>query len=211
MHTKKYCSNDGEFSFPEGVDLVGTDGSRKSTYLPYQQQHPPRRRNKPPSWKTAMKLVVINIFVCALVLGYALIGSFVFLALENNKSVSSSVLASTMGGGNGGGGNSASKRGTNLTTAIMNSLHNEQIQQLKSDTVRNIWDITLSMNILYPDNWTKMTNEEVGNFQRFLLEKVITAVENATIQETSYPWTFPRAFLFALTTLTTIGKFTYLM
>lgn len=150
-------------------------------------------------------------FVCSLVLGYALVGSFVFLALENNPrgGVGSSVLASTSGGGvnsgGAGGGGSLIKR--NLTTAIMNSLQNEAIQQLKSDTVRNIWDITLSMNILYPDNWTKMTNEEVGNFQRFLLDKVITAVENATGQETYvYPWTFPRAFLFALTTLTTIGE-----
>lgn len=128
-------------------------------------------------------------------------GSFIFLSLESNRGTSSSVLASTMGG------NSQSHQRTNITTAIMNSLHNEQVQQLKSDTVRNIWDITLSMNILYPDNWTKMTNEEVSNFQRFLLEKVITAVENATAQDYSYPWTFPRAFLFALTTLTTIGRF----
>lgn len=193
----QYCSDEGEFSLPEGVDLVGVDSSRKPTSSSsYQHQ----RRKKPPSWKAAVKLVVINMFVCALVLGYALIGSFVFLALENHRNTGSGVQVSASVYPPG-------RRGTNLTMAILNSLQSDQIQQLKSDTVRNIWDITLSMNILYPDNWTKMTSEEVGNFQRFLLERVLTIVENATAQEAPYPWNFPRAFLFALTTLTTIGKY----
>lgn len=186
----QYCPEDTEFSLPEGVDLVGVESSRNK---PIQYQ-----RKKPPSWKAAVKLVVINLFVCVLVLGYALVGSFVFLALENHRNAGSGIQASAS--------MSAVRRGTNLTTAILNSLQGEQIQQLKSDTVRNIWDITLSMNILYPDNWTKMTSEEVGNFQRFLVERIVTVVENATVQEVPYPWNFPRAFLFALTTLTTIGK-----
>lgn len=186
----QYCPEDTEFSLPEGVDLVGVETSRSK---PVQYQ-----RKKPPSWKAAVKLVVINLFVCVLVLGYALIGSFVFLALENHRNVGSSIQVSAS--------MSPDRRGTNLTTAILNSLQTEQIQQLKSDTVRNIWDITLNMNILYPDNWTKMTSEEVGNFQRTLVERIVTVVENATVQEVPYPWNFPRAFLFALTTLTTIGK-----
>lgn len=188
----QYCVGEGEFSLPEGVDLVGADG-RKS----FQHSHPsPRRKSKAPSWKSAVKLVFINLFVCAMVLGYALLGSFIFLALEN-RPVHSSVLASTSG---------SPHRDTNLTAAVLSNMPIEQIQQLKAATVKNIWEITLGMNILYPDNWTKMTNEEVSNFQRFLLEKVLTAVKNVTVQESPYPWTFPRAFLFALTTLTTIGK-----
>jgi len=160
--------------------------------------------SKGPSWRGAFKLVVINLFVCALVLGYALLGSFVFLTLENQRnggyygSGSTSVQASTTG--------YPLHPDKNLTRAILSSLQGEQLQQLKRETVRNIWDITLSMNILYPDNWTKMTSEEVANFQKFLVERVLTIVENATIQEVPYPWNFPRAFLFALTTLTTIGK-----
>jgi hypothetical protein len=192
----QYCSDEGEFSLPEGVDLVGVESSRKSTSSSYHQT---QRRKKPPSWRAAVKLVVINMFVCALVLGYALIGSFVFLALENHRNAASGVQVSASVYPPG-------RRGTNLTMAILSSLQSDQIQQLKTDTVRNIWDITMSMNILYPDNWTKMTSEEVGNFQRVLLEKVLTVVENATTQEAPYPWNFPRAFLFALTTLTTIGE-----
>lgn len=190
----QYCPEDTEFSLPEGVDLVGVESSRNKPVHQYQ-------RKKPPSWKAAVKLVVINLFVCVLVLGYALIGSFVFLALENHRNVVGP------GGIQVSASMSPDRRGTNLTTAILNSLQGEQIQQLKSDTVRNIWDITLNMNILYPDNWTKMTSEEVGNFQRFLVERIVTVVENATVQDAAYPWNFPRAFLFALTTLTTIGKF----
>ncbi|CAG7821643.1 unnamed protein product [Allacma fusca] len=188
--TSQYCSEDAEFSLPEGVDLVGIETTRKPTAFK-------NRKNKSPTWKAAVKLVVINLFVCALVLGYALVGSFVFLALEGNRNSVSQVQVSASG--------YPVRRGSNLTLAIYNNLQGEQIQQLKSDTVRNIWEITLNMNILYPDNWTKMTSEEVGNFQRFLVERILSVVENATVEELPYSWTFPRAFLFALTTLTTIG------
>jgi len=191
----QYCSDEGEFSLPEGVDLVGVESSRKSTSSSYQTQ----RRKKPPTWRAAVKLVVINMFVCALVLGYALIGSFVFLALENHRNAASGVQVSASSYPPG-------RRGANLTMAILSSLQSDQISKLKRDTVQNIWELTMSMNILYPDNWTKMTSEEVGNFQQVLLEKVLTVVENATVQETPYLWNFPRAFLFALTTLTTIGE-----
>ena len=208
--TSQYCGEDGvEFSLPEGVDLVGIDNntSRKpSSSYQHQQQHAQTHgsggvgggnggRKKPPSWKAAVKLIVINLFVCALVLGYALIGSFVFLALEGHKNSGSPIQVSASG--------YPIRRG-NLSLAIWDT---PEIQQLKNETVKNIWDITLSMNILYQDNWTRLTADEVGSFQRSLIEKIIRVVESTSSQEHPYAWTFPRAFLFALTTLTTIGKF----
>lgn len=209
-----------EFSLPEGVDLVGLDNntiSRKPISTPsssYHQHHHPQynntgnsasgRRKPTPGWKTAVRLLVINCFVCALVLGYALIGSFVFLALEgNSKSAGSLIQVSASG--------YPITKKANLTMAIWNSLQGEDFHQLKNDVVKNIWNITLSMNILYQDNWTRLTADEVNTFQRLLMEKVLFVIDMSTPQESPYSWTFPRAFLFALTTLTTIGKFINLL
>jgi len=210
--TSQYCGEDGvEFSLPEGVDLVGIDSNstlRKPSSSYHHQHHhhlqnaaagtAPLHQRHPPKWKSAAKLILINLFVCALVLSYALIGSFVFLALEGqSKGPTHGVKVSASG---------YALRRSNLTLALWNSLQGDEIQQLKNDTVRNIWDITLSMNILYQDNWTRLTADEIGTFQRTFIEKVLQVVESSNTHDVPYVWTFPRAFLFALTTLTTIGK-----
>lgn len=214
-----------EFSLPEGVDLVGIDNNtlnnRKTmsssviqpsstSSASYQQQYGPgtitRRKpgsnssSNPSGWKTAVRLLIINLFVCSLVLGYALVGSFVFLALEGNTKTPGALVQVSASG-------YPITKKANLTMAIWNSLQGDDFHQLKNEVVKNIWNITLSMNILYQDNWTRLTADEVNSFQRLLMEKILLVIDTSTPQETQYSWTFPRAFLFALTTLTTIGKF----
>lgn len=78
-------------------------------------------------------------------------GSFIFLAIEGGASqMQQRTLAST---------NRQTKPLPNNNLAVSNiTLSNAAIQdtiEARQRTVENIWDITVSLNILYRENWTR--------------------------------------------------------
>lgn len=92
--------------------------------------------------------LLMNLGICSLLFGYTLLGSFLFLAIEGGAStMQQRTLAST---------NrhriSSVNRGDNVTlseTAATEAL------EARQKTVENIWEITVSLNILYRENWTR--------------------------------------------------------
>lgn len=92
--------------------------------------------------------LLMNLGICSLLFGYTLLGSFLFLAIEGGaSSMQQRTLAST---------NrhrvSTSRNADNVTlseTAASEAL------EARQKTVENIWDITVSLNILYRENWTR--------------------------------------------------------
>lgn len=92
--------------------------------------------------------LLMNLGICSLLFGYTLLGSFLFLAIEGGaSSMHQRTLAST---------NrhrvSSSRNADNVTlsqTATLEAL------EARQKTVENIWDITVSLNILYRENWTR--------------------------------------------------------
>jgi hypothetical protein len=42
----------------------------------------------------------------------------------------------------------------------------------RARTVENIWDITVSLNILYRDNWTRLAAQEISRFQDQLVQRL---------------------------------------
>src|SRR5690349_18911199 len=121
--TSQYMTEETEFCLPEGVDLVGIEINRRKKQHQKQQTQTQRQRKKLSSgFMSAIKLVLINLFICALVLGYALLGSFVFLALEQHGSKNSGVHVQASGYPIKPGEN-------NITHAILNSLQSEQVNK----------------------------------------------------------------------------------
>lgn len=96
--------------------------------------------------------------------------------------------------------------------------------EARARTVEKIWTITENLNILYRENWTKLADREIAQFQDQLVKRIMEdmmATQNAgtytgsstseTVTErrgvSDYEWNFPKAFLYSLTVLTTIGEF----
>lgn len=78
-----------------------------------------------------------NLGICVLLFGYTLIGSVIFLAIEGGGSVQHQILATTLRTGN-----KVQKKFNG--TEMMN-----KNAEARARTVENIWDITVSLNILY--------------------------------------------------------------
>jgi hypothetical protein len=93
----------------------------------------------------------------------------------------------------------------------------------RTKTVENIWDITVSLNILYRDNWTRLAAQELSRFQDQLVQRLTEEMslqhgtqpsgagreqqtQERRLNSSPYEWNFARAFLYSLTVLTTIGE-----
>ncbi|XP_053988234.1 TWiK family of potassium channels protein 7-like [Hylaeus volcanicus] len=157
-----------------------------------------------------LKGFVINLGICALLVGYTLLGSFIFLAIEGGSDVGiqQRTLATTIGGNQPTGRNA---------TAWLKQVNYEA----RTKTVENIWIITESLNILYRENWTRLAAQEIARFQDQLVKRItedMMANQNVGTyvggsssdpvterRAPEYEWTFAKAFLYSLTVLTTIG------
>lgn len=149
-----------------------------------------------------------NIGICILLFGYTLIGSVVFLAIEGGNTIQHHILATT-------------SMATNLNykkPAPTNGSYElkTKTDDIRARTVENIWDITVNLNILYRDNWTRLAAQEITRFQDELLKSlsedyleypvVERKVSSGQVLSENYEWNFARSFLYSLTVLTTIGK-----
>ncbi|XP_006569276.1 TWiK family of potassium channels protein 18-like [Apis mellifera] len=158
-----------------------------------------------------LKGCVINLGICALLVAYTLLGSFIFLAIEGGTDdagilLQQRTLAATMAGGD--------QPGRRNTTAWLKQVGHEA----RAKTVENIWIITESLNILYRENWTRLAAQEIARFQDQLVKRItedMIATQNGGTYVGSpaterrlpaeYEWNFAKAFLYSLTVLTTIG------
>ncbi|KNC23470.1 hypothetical protein FF38_04786 [Lucilia cuprina] len=278
------------------------------------------RRHSRHNAQTFWSAVLTNLGICALLLAYTLLGSFIFLTIESEDSAylqQQRTLASTKrniqphkqhtgttGSGVAGSSSSSSSSGTSgsadgsaLAGTTNNNIYQTQQQQhtpplhydngtinaagssatsssssssasspqmiegmislqnndfsygddftpqyalspdtydVRQRTIENIWDITVSLNILYKENWTKLAALEIAKFQDQLIKRLN---EDALLQlpheadvngqtpateavllfhqhgltphhahhHHHHEWNFARAFLYSLTVLTTIG------
>ena len=103
------------------------------------------------------------------------------------------------------------------------------VEKARSETVAKLWQVTEQMNILYPDNWTRIASEQILWFQDQLTKSLVvelTAKTQNTRTQASQQfyynhaqrtrdgpfsghqgeWTFGRGFLYSISLLTTVGK-----
>ncbi|KAJ8681070.1 hypothetical protein QAD02_016857 [Eretmocerus hayati] len=152
---------------------------------------------------------LINLAICAILVLYTLLGSFIFLYIEGSAELPHQrILATTIPGG-GGFGHSSRRNASWLN----------QINEARAQTVQNLWVTTEKLNILYHENWTRLASEEIARFQEQVvktlgdnlgrLQNSVTHTSNDDVtgrKMVNYEWNFARAFLYSLTVLTTIGE-----
>lgn len=188
-----------------------------------------------------------NLGIFSLLLGYTFLGSFLFLAIEggNNQIIKPRMLPDKQFTDQ-----ASSERQFNessqeedpripedarrqirfLDTAekIQNySFLSDVNAEARARTVENIWEITVSLNILYRENWTRLAGQEISKFQDELVQRVaqeMAAQYGAVYQEMALggaaqpygeltyghdegEWSLAKAFFYSLTVLTTIGEF----
>lgn len=92
--------------------------------------------------------LLMNLGICSLLFGYTLLGSFLFLAIEGGAStMHQRTLAST------NRHRVSSSRGADNVT--LSETAASEALEARQKTVENIWEITVSLNILYRENWTR--------------------------------------------------------
>ena len=84
------------------------------------------------------------------------------------------------------------------------------VQESRRWHVEMLWNLTYELNVLYPENWTRMADEIMANYTR----KVFVATKNngwdGTDVESELQWTFAGALLYSITVVTTIGKLLFI-
>ncbi|XP_030381067.1 uncharacterized protein LOC115628935 [Scaptodrosophila lebanonensis] len=163
--------------------------------------------------QTVWSALLTNLGICTLLLAYTLLGSFIFLTIENEDSAllhQQHTLASTkrnMAAGDGSIYQQQQRQpqhqqqlqhGDNDTVAAAvafahgvlpegSSASNDFVYgedaapqfalspdtyDVRQRTIENIWDITVSLNILYKENWTKLAALEIAKFQDQLIKRL---------------------------------------
>lgn len=146
-----------------------------------------------------------NLMICAILVGYTFIGAVIFLIVEGDSgfySISS-------------GGRPVVHSVTGQTRRVTNASSLTHLgDESRAKTVENIWDITVSLNILYRENWTRLAAQEINKFQEQLVQKLTEEMASKSYPQDSrvldgqkVDWNLAKAFLYSLTVLTTIGNY----
>lgn len=77
---------------------------------------------------------------------------------------------------------------------------------LRNKTAERLWRLLEDRNILDEELWRIKTNEELVNYTWLVAEAITNGYDGNNIDETANKWSFPGAFLYSLTVITTIGK-----
>ncbi|XP_038213693.1 TWiK family of potassium channels protein 9-like [Zerene cesonia] len=167
---------------------------------------------------------ITNSVIFTVLLAYTFLGSFIFLAIEGGVEVPARprLLPDKQKITHKDHSNDSKKDAEdyydygNLTLSA-------NFWDARSRAVENIWEITVSLNILYRENWTRLAAQEILKFQNELMQRV--TAEMASQYGVSYKemalgefgeadinnhyeehdWNLALAFFYSLTVLTTIG------
>lgn len=166
-----------------------------------------------------------NLVIFTVLLAYTFLGSFIFLAIEGGSEVPARprILPDRQKLGHKETNNTNKKVPDDDYENGNMTLSANYFWDARSRAVENIWEITVSLNILYRENWTRLAAQEILKFQNELVQRVTT--EMATQYGVSYremalgefssefsnhyeehEWNLALAFFYSLTVLTTIGN-----
>lgn len=161
-----------------------------------------------------------NAFVCALLVSYTFAGALMFLGIEGDADDASMGPDPDAGGPVRMAGLMPAQQ-QNVTAAWLAAA--AAGEESRARTVETIWEITVSLNILYRDNWTRLASQELNRFQDDLIHRLTQQmeIESAAVSyrsggtaagvdsqaEGPFEWNMATSFLYCLSILTTIGKY----
>ncbi|CAD6222231.1 GSCOCG00000842001-RA-CDS, partial [Cotesia congregata] len=144
-----------------------------------------------------LKGFIINVGICGLLVGYTVLGSFIFLAIEGGTDggLQQRTLATIASSNQPQRWNSTVWLNKPFATLVLiancdnpprlssslyqfqsfheKKLYNELVlRDTRNQTVENIWQITEHLNILYRENWTRLAEQEIMRFQEKLVKKI---------------------------------------
>ena len=64
----------------------------------------------------------------------------------------------------------------------------KEIDQARLATVKKLWQITEQMNILYPENWTRIAAEELASFQAKMVKLLAKEWTEAAASQSIYAY-----------------------
>ena len=109
--------------------------------------------------------------ITIITVGYIVLGAIIFSTIEA-KNISEKL-------------NAQSKLTDSNSPTVMNSTEllatlseevNSYLDEIRSHTVKKLWEMTEKMNILYPKNWTHNAAEEILSFQDLLSRKLAVEI-----------------------------------
>lgn len=160
-----------------------------------------------------------NAFVCALLVSYTFAGALIFLSIEGDADAVDP---------------DADDDGPVRSAGLMPAQHQNLTaawaaaaaagEESRARTVETIWEITVNLNILYRENWTRLASQELNRFQEDLIRRMTQQmeIESAAVSYHTghggavladhedggaFEWNMATSFLYCLSILTTIGKF----
>ncbi|KAG8321065.1 hypothetical protein J6590_054200 [Homalodisca vitripennis] len=140
-----------------------------------------------------------NLMICAILIGYTFIGAVIFLIVEGDSgfySISSS-----------GRSKIHSLAGQNRRPASNATWLAKISEESRTNTVDKIWNITVNLNILYRENWTRLMAQEISHFQEQLVQRLTEEMAAKNYPHDSrlvdghqkVDWNLAKAFLYSLT------------
>jgi len=77
----------------------------------------------------------------------------------------------------------------------------EEAQKFQNRTVEELWDVTYKINIFNHTSWKYNVTNILKKFQ----DQIVQQAQKGDVNNLQQ-WSFPGAFLYSLTVITTIGK-----
>ncbi|XP_050679631.1 TWiK family of potassium channels protein 12-like [Leptidea sinapis] len=164
-----------------------------------------------------------NGIIFSVLLAYTFLGSFVFLSIEGGVDMPARprILPDKQKITYRDQSNNSNKNKDDNYEYDNVTISANYFWDARSKAVENIWEITVSLNILYRENWTRLAAQEILKFQNELMQRVTTEMaaqygvsykemalgefgENDSHNE-EHDWNLALAFFYSLTVLTTIG------
>lgn len=132
--------------------------------------------------KIVVKYAFSHVGLCCLVIGYALIGALTFQAFESQHEFNQ-------------------RRQAQNRRYLDTKRELRIIEKKREECIRELWTITVDLNVLYQNNWTHLVRVRLKAFEDLILDLKKPKETN----ETELQWTFPGALLYSITVITTIG------
>ena len=75
--------------------------------------------------------------------------------------------------------------------------------------VELLWNMTESLNVLYPKQWTRLAIQILDSYTQELYDTKILFDKSGDQNDEKAQWNFGEALLYSVTVITTIGQFAY--